>query len=166
MESSPCKTEYKDSIDEVLSLYADRIYRIAFARLKNQSDAEDIVQEVFMRYISYENTFSNEEHRKAWLIRVTINCTNSLLRSAWFKRTTALNEDIPIHMEESESNELVKEVMKLPEKYRIVIHLFYYEDLSIKEIAAMLNMKESVVKTRLHRARNLLKDTCQYLNEI
>lgn len=163
MESSPCKTEYKDSINEVLTLYADRIYRIAFARLKNQSDSEDIVQEVFMRYISYADTFTTEEHRKAWLIRVTINCTNSLLRSAWFKRTTSLNEDIPVHMEES--SELIHEVMKLPEKYRTVIHLFYYEDLSIKEIATMLNTKESLVKTRLHRARNLLKDTCQYLNE-
>lgn len=148
----------EDDIDQVVSLYANRVYRIAFSRLKNQSDAEDIVQEVFMKYITNKGIFQDEEHRKAWLIRVTINCTNSLLRSSWFKRITELKEDIPTYMEES--SDLLSFVLKLPEKYRTVIHLFYYEAMSVKEIASILDIKESLVKTRLHRARTALKDLC------
>jgi len=161
MESYPLhstNTVADDDIDQVVSLYANRVYRIAFSRLKNQSDAEDIVQEVFMKYIANQEMFHDEEHRKAWLIRVTINCTNSLLRSSWFKRTTELTEDIPTYMEES--SDLISYVLKLPEKYRTVIHLFYYEELSVKEIANALGIKESLVKTRLHRARTALKELC------
>ena len=86
MESSsqPCSNHLiDDDIDYVVSMYANRMYRIAFSRLKNPSDAEDIVQEVFMKYIAHQKELTeDEEYRKAWLIRVTINCCNSLLRSA------------------------------------------------------------------------------------
>lgn len=156
VQSSPPLAE--DDIDQVISLYANRIFRIAFSRLKNKSDAEDIVQEVFLKYIANQDKFTEEEYRKAWLIRVTINCSNSLLRSAWFKKTTELKEDIPTTMEES--SDLIHYVLKLPEKYRTVIHLFYYEELSVKEISSILGITESLVKTRLHRARNELKKLC------
>lgn len=146
----------EDEIDQVVSMYANRIYRIAFSRLKNQSDAQDIVQEVFMKYIANQDKFQNEDYRKAWLIRVTINCCNSLLRSAWFRKTTELSEDIPVPFEES--SDLISYVLKLPADYRTIIHLFYYEDLSIKEIAGILHIKESLAKTRLHRARKALKE--------
>lgn len=166
MESNPLRSSpptAEDDIDQVISLYANRVFRIAFSRLKNKADAEDIVQEVFMRYITNQDKFTDEEYKKAWLIRVTINCTNSLLRSAWFKRTTELKDDIATEMEET--SELLTYVLKLPEKYRTVIHLFYYEELSVKEIAAILGIKESLVKTRLHRARTALKDLCSDMLE-
>lgn len=162
MDSNPLYSSppiAEDDIDQVISLYANRIYRIAFSRLKNKSDAEDIVQEVLMKYLANKDKFSDEEYRKAWLIRVTINCTNSLLRSAWFRKTTELKEDIPTS-EMEEGSDLLSYVLKLPEKYRTIIHLFYYEELSVKEIASILGIKESLVKTRLHRARNSLKELC------
>lgn len=161
MESYPQSTSStlpEDDIDQVISLYANRIFRIAFSRLKNKADAEDVVQDVFMKYIAHQDQFTDEEYRKAWLIRVTINCCNSLLRSAWFRKTTELKEDIPTEI--TENSEILTYVLKLPEKYRTIIHLFYYEELSVKEIALILNIKESLVKTRLHRARNALKELC------
>lgn len=168
MSSLPIQSsEYSnyDDIDQVVSMYANNIFRIAFSRLKNKADAEDIVQEVFMRYITNQEKFhdNDEDYRKAWLIRVTINCSNSLLRSAWFKHTTKLEEDIPIEF--IEKSEVYSYVLQLPDKYRTVIHLFYYEELSIKEISKILGLKESLVKTQLHRARKKLKSLCLDLIE-
>lgn len=159
--SLPSSTPSKDSdeINQVLSIYANRMFRIAFARLKNKADAEDVVQEVFIKYIANKDKLTSEEYKKAWLIRVTINCCNSLLRSAWFRKTTSLTDDLVTEMKET--THIYKEVMQLPEKYRTVLHLFYYEELSVKEISQVLNIKESLVKTRLHRARNRLRNRCQ-----
>ena len=162
MKTSPPDTA--DDIDEVINLYANKIFRIAFSRLNNKADAEDIVQEVFMKYIAHEHQFTDEEYRKAWLIRVTINCTNSLLRSAWFRKTTELKDDLSTEMEEK--TEIYTYVSKLPEKYRTIIHLFYYEDLSIKEVSSILGISESLAKTRLHRARKALKDLCPDLTDL
>lgn len=164
MGTTPIQSSHsiiEDDIDQVVSLYANCIYRIAFSRLKNKSDAEDVVQDVFMKYIANQDKFHDETYRKAWLIRVAINCTNSLLRSSWFKRTTELKEDIPVEV--TEKSDIYHYVLKLPEKYRIVIHLFYFEELSVKEIASMLQISESVVKTRMHRARKELKTLCSDL---
>ncbi|HEX3038454.1 MAG TPA: sigma-70 family RNA polymerase sigma factor [Oscillospiraceae bacterium] len=144
-----------DDIERVFQKYADMIYRLAFSQTQNQSDADDVFQEVFLRYMKHGNSFESEEHEKAWLIRVTINCSRKLWSSAWFRHTVELNEAILFEM--PEENEVYRALLQLPQKYRAVIHLFYYEDLPVAKIAQTLGMKESAVRTRLTRARELLR---------
>lgn len=145
----------EDQIDYVLMKYSNMVYRLALSRTKNIADAEDIVQEVFLRLVNKKPHFENEEHRKAWLIRVTLNCSNKLLASAWFKRTVPLEEELKF--ETREKNDVYYAVMELPLKYRTVIHLYHYEDMSIAQISEALKIKESTIKSQLSRARQLLK---------
>lgn len=144
--------------DVIMSLnkYSDMVFRLAFARTKNSHDAYDILQEVFLRYMKNNKDFNDEEHKKVWLIKTTINCSKTLLSSAWFRKTTALEDNI--YEELKEKSEVYYEVLRLPKKYRTVLHLFYYEDMSIAEISALLNIKESTIKSQLHRARKQLKE--------
>lgn len=146
----------KEDVDHILNKYARTVYRLALSRTKNTHDAEDILQEVFMKYMKANIDFESEDHRKAWLIRVTINSSKNLLTSAWFRRTTKLEDNISINMEEN--SEVYKYVLDLPPKYRTAIHLFYYEDMTTLEISKVLDTKESTVRSQLHRARNLLKE--------
>ncbi|WP_458785131.1 RNA polymerase sigma factor [Vallitalea sediminicola] len=132
------------------------VYRLAFSQVRNNSDADDIFQEVFLRYLKKQPQFENEEHRKAWLIRVTINCTKKFWASSWLKKTAPLDENITFEF--SEENDLNYELQKLSRKYRTVIHLFYYEDLSIAEISEILKQKPSTIRTQLTRARRKLKE--------
>lgn len=144
-----------DSVDEILDRYSSMVYRLAFARTNNRFDADDILQEVFLRYIRAKSDFQGEEHRKAWLIRTTINCSKTLLASAWFRKTAPLNDSL--YTEMKENSEVYYAVLSLPVKYRTVIHLFYYEDYAVAEIADLLDFKQSTVKSQLHRARNMLR---------
>lgn len=144
------------SIDDIISTYGNMVYRLAFSRTRNKSDADDIFQEVFLRLLKNDPTFENEEHRKAWLIRVTINCSKKLWASAWMKRTQPLNDEIVFETEEDTYLHL--ELKKLPIKYRTVLHLFYYEDLSIDEISNILKKKPSTIRTQLTRGRRKLKE--------
>lgn len=137
--------------------YADTVYRLSFVRTKNKSDSEDILQEVFLRYMKVWNKMESEEHIKAMLIRITINCSNSHTGSLWFKKTESLNENIAFFDKYNESN-LLKEVLSLPQKYRTAIHLFYYCDYSVNDIAKVLKTKPATVKTHLNRGRTLLKE--------
>ena len=146
----------EELILEVLEKYNTMVYRLAFSRTKSVHDAEDIMQNVFIKFIKCNANFENDEHIKAWLIRVTINLSKNLLTSAWFKRTTTLEEDIVVTLKED--SEVYKYVLDLPNKYRTVIHLFYYEDMSTASISEVLNIKESTVRSQLHRARNILKE--------
>lgn len=141
--------------NKVITFYSDMVYKLALAKCKNTEDAEDVFQEVFLRYIKKNPQFTDEEHRKAWLIRVTINCSNKALTSPWRKRTEKITEDI--YVKDNYSNELYYELLKLPEKYREVIHLYYYQDMSVDEIANALGKRSSSIRTRLARARQLLK---------
>ena len=144
-----------DCVDEVIDKYSNMVYRLALAQMKNKQDAEDVFQEVFIRYISKLRTFESEEHRKAWLIRVTINRSRSLW-AAWFRKTEPLDDSLVA--ETSVEDDLSEYLELLPQKYRPVIHLFYYEDLSIKQISEILDAKESTVRTWLTRARSILGD--------
>ena len=135
--------------------YFDTVYRLALSQTKDAQRADDVLQEVFLRYIRTDKPFESEEHIKAWLIRVTINCAKSSFTNSWYKKTVPLTEDIAFEIPEQE--ELYNIVAKLPKKYRTVIHLFYYEDLSVKEIAEITKSKESTVKSQLHRGREMLK---------
>lgn len=140
-----------------LDKYSNMVFRLAFARTKNSHDAHDILQEVFMKYLNNNKPFNNEEHKKAWLIKTTINSSKTLLSSAWFRKTVALEDNIIEEL--NEKSEVYYAVLDLPRKYRTVVHLFYYEDMSISEISTLLNTKESTIKSQLHRARNKLKET-------
>ncbi len=140
----------------VVKAYADTVYRLAFACTKNRADADDVFQEVFLRYCRQTHSFESEEHRKAWLLRVTLNCANKQRASAW-RRHTAPLEDAPVYDTPNEQA-LDGALSRLKPKYRAVIHLFYYEDLSAKQIAGLLSLGESNVRTLLTRARAQLKE--------
>lgn len=144
-----------DCTEKVIRYYSDMVYRLAFARTGTKHDTDDIFQEVFLRYVKKNPVFVDEEHRKAWFIRVTINCSNSFWSSLWNKKTQELNDEILF--ETKESINLYSELQQLPPKYREVIHLFYYENMSLEEISIVLNRKNSTVRTQLTRARAMLK---------
>ena len=152
----PGGTDGADTAEAVLGRYAAMVYRLAFARTGNRYDADDILQEVFLRYIRSKPAFAEEEHRKAWLIRTAINCSKSLLTSAWFRNTTPLDDTLLSEMKDH--SEVYYAVLTLPVHYRTVVHLFYYEDYSVEDIARLLKSKPSTVKSQLHRARNLLRE--------
>ena len=136
--------------------HCDTVYRLAFARTKNTADAEDILQEVFLRYLKTGKKASSDEHELALLIRITINCSKSLHTSAWNKNTTPLGDNLL--SEEYEHNDTLDAVLKLPLKYRTVIHLHYYCGYSVEEIAKIIKARPSTVKSQLFRAREKLKE--------
>ena len=140
--------------------YADEVYRLAFVRTGSRSDSDDILQEVFLRYMKVWRKMESEEHIKATLIRITVNCSNSLLSSSWFKKTDPLDENIAA-VEDNSAQSALSEVLKLPVKYRTVIHLHYYMGYSVAEIAELTKTNPSTVKTRLARARGQLKKTLE-----
>ncbi|MGL5069019.1 MAG: sigma-70 family RNA polymerase sigma factor [Sarcina sp.] len=144
-------------VDEILNTFSNMVYRLAFSRTKNSYDAQDITQEVFMKLMNYGKLFECEEHLKAWLIRVTINSSKNLLTSAWFRKTTPLEDKLVTYIRED--SEVYKHVLDLPKKYRTVIHLFYYEGFKTVEIADILEIKEGTIKSQLSRARNILRDS-------
>ena len=146
--------------EEAFRKYADTVYRLAFVRTGSRSDSDDILQEVFLRYMKVWQNMQSEEHVKATLIRITVNCSNSLLTSAWFKKTDPLDENISASYANSAESAL-SEVLKLPIKYRTVIHLYYYMGYSVAEIAELTKTNPSTVKTRLSRARGQLKKTLE-----
>lgn len=151
-------------ISEIVNTYADMVYKLALARTKNKFDAEDVFQEVFIRYMKHYHKLKSEDHTKAWLIRVTINCSKDIFASSWFKKTILFKNSLKDNLQDKsnftseENKEIYYSVLKLPKKYRTVIHLFYYEDMSIKEISEALDLKEGTIKSQLHRGRNLLKE--------
>ncbi len=145
-----------DEKHKVVEKYFDMIYRLALSQTKNREHAEDVVQEVFLRYLKTDKSFESDEHIKAWLICVAINCSKSVFTTSWAKKTSPLTEDIVFDTEEK--HDVYYAVLELPPKYKAVIHLFYYEDLSVADIAKYLNMKESTVKSQLRRGRNMLRE--------
>lgn len=154
------KQTFEVNIDDVVRRYADMVYRLAVLNTKNSFEAEDAFQEVFLKLYKNMYKIRDEEHLKAWLIRVTVNQCRSMAVSAWNKRTVALEmtEEMTKEQEPGDYSEVYEAVRKLPEKYRKVIYLYYYEELQIKEIAKILNRKESTIKTQLVRGRKLLNE--------
>lgn len=144
-----------DSVENVILYYSDMVYRLAYARMGSKQDADEIYQEVFLRYMKKQPVFQTEEHRKAWFLKVTINCSNSLWNSLWRKRTEPLKDDLAL--EDQKEIDLSHALKTLPAKYREVIHLYYYEDMSTDEISRLLGRKSSTVRTQLVRARAMLK---------
>lgn len=142
--------------------YRDRLFAAAFQVCGNAADAEDAAQEALLRYHVSEKQFESEQHIRAWLLRVAINCAKNLSRSFFRRNTVPLETYMEtLEFDSGESQEIFREVMSLPEKYRLVIHLYYYEDYSVAEIGRILALTESNVKVRLSRGRQLLKKSLQ-----
>ncbi len=137
--------------------YFNTVYRLAFNQMKDKEMAEDVTQDVFLKFLNYGKEFESEEHVKAWLIRVTINACKNVFNSSWYKKSAPLDENIPI--EDKEISDIYKAVTNLPKNYKAVIHLFYYEDMTVAEISKALKTKESTVKSQLKRGREMLKKT-------
>ncbi len=155
------------SYTEIVKKYADDIFRVALSYCKNRQDAEDVLQTVFLKLLQADLKFENEEHTKRWLIRVTVNYCKDLNKSFWKRRIVELQDAMnsaTVDFSSNEKSELYEAVMSLPQKYRIVTHLFYYEDYSIKEIAETINVKETTVQTRLMRARMKLREKLEEVN--
>ena len=147
--------EYKRLADQ----YIDMVYRVALNGCKNKYDADDVVQNTFIKLLKCKKQFDTDEHVRNWPIRVAVNECNSLWNSSWRKKVTSLDEreDEPAFTT-PEKSELYDLVMKLPPKYRQVVYLYYYEKFSVKEVAEMVKISETAVQTRLQRARKKLKD--------
>lgn len=170
-EMSVSKAVDRDVLQEKINAYSDMLYRIAFLQLRNNQDAEDVVQETFYQFVKCRKAFETEEHEKAWLIKVTLNGCRKIWRSAWYRHRDVMPEYETAEkaagtaddgMEESilqreRNREIMEAVMKLPRKYREVIHLFYFQQMSIKEIGLITRRKESTVTSQLTRGRELLK---------
>lgn len=148
-------SEDKKLMNYMIEKYADMMFRCAYSYCKNRADTEDIIQEVFIKYMKKSPEFSDEKHEKAWFIRVTINTAKDYIKSFWYRKTEGMNEDIIYN--DKESINIWEIVGKLPPKYRSIIQLYYQEGYSIKEISFILKMRESTVGTQLSRARDLLK---------
>lgn len=152
----------RQPVQQLIERYQNSLYAAAFNTCQNQMDAEDVVQETFVQYYTSRKEFESEQHIRAWLLRVVINKARNINRTFWKKNKCSLEdyiETLTLTFPNSQSRDLFEEVMKLPDKYRIVIHLFYYEDYSVREIADILKLSESNVKVRLSRGRALLRDS-------
>lgn len=145
--------------DNIYEQYKNMVYRLAISYLKNPIDAEDIVQNVFLKLHKNLSKFDSEEYLKNWLIKVTINeCKTNLL--SFYKRKVRLfinNEEESIK-DNTKNKEVMNSIFLLPKQDRLIIHLYYYENYKVKEIAKILNMKENAVKQRLFRDREKLRD--------
>lgn len=167
------------SAEDVIRTYSDMVYRIAFARTGNRADADDIYQEVFLRYIRRKPVFSSKEHAKAWFIKVSVNCTrkfmgkrqkNAEAAGDWAEillpkengSETAEGVTVEEQFLAGERNsELHRELQKLDNDTRLLLHLFYFEELKTKEIARLLHKSESAVRVALSRARTKLRIQAQ-----
>ncbi len=148
-----------EEINRVVEEYADMVRRICFVHLKNRHDTEDVFQNVYMKYMLYRGFFESPEHEKAWFARVTVNACTDWLRNLARRRWLPLE----VIAEESEaldgpSGEILEAVLGLPEKYKNVVYLFYFEEYSAVEIADILGKKVNTVYTWLSRAKEILRE--------
>lgn len=152
----------EQEVNRAVEKYADTVFRICILHLKNKSDAEDIFQEVFLKFALNDKEFENANHEKAWIIRVTINACKDLIKSFFRNRTISIDELISVADEEKEDLSYVLEaVLKLPVKYRDAIYLHYYEGYSALEIGEILGKNENTVYSILSRGKSMLKESLE-----
>ena len=148
----------RQSLHELAAMYQDNLFAAAFNICRNAQDAEDVIQDTFVQYYTTKKEFENEQHIRAWLLRVVINKAKNVTRTFWRRNKISIEDYMEtLTFDTPESETLFETVMQLPEKYRIAIHLYYYEDYAVREIADILKLSESNVKTRLSRGRAMLK---------
>ena len=150
----------KDYISDLLDKYSDMVLRIAYTYLKNRADAEDIVQDVFLRIIDKKPSFNDESHEKSWLIRATINMCKNKVNMFWNKNKCSIDDvqEFAVSDKYNTDTSVFQAVMALGEKYRVVVYMYYYEGYSTPEIADVIGKNETTIRSLLHRARNKLKD--------
>lgn len=150
----------KDYISDLLDKYGDMVLRIAYTYLKNRADAEDIVQDVFLRIIDKKPSFNDENHEKSWLIRATINMCKNKANMFWNKNKCSIDDvqEFAVSDKYNTDTSVFQAVMALGEKYRVVVYMYYYEGYSTPEIANVIGKNETTIRSLLHRARNKLKD--------
>ena len=141
---------------QILDTYGDTILRYAYSYLHNQSDTEEVLQDTLIQFLKTRPVFESDEHEKAWLLRVTLNCLKSHWRMAWRRHDTPLDDRIPFP--EPEDSALDEALRRLTPKYRAAVHLFYCEGYTAEEIARMSGEKPSTIRTRLTRARAQLRE--------
>lgn len=146
-------------VNRAVEEYADMVRRVCFCHLKNQEDTEDVFQNVFLKYMLHEKPFSDREHEKAWLLRVTINSCKDLLKSFFRRNMVSLDMVSEMAEEVQEDHwEVLEAVLSLPDKYKDVIYLHYYEGYSAAEIGTILGKKENTIYSLLSRGRGILKE--------
>ena len=143
-------------IEHMIELYSDLVYGLAYTRARSRDVADDIYQDVFLIFSKKLPEFENEEHAKAWFIRVTINKSKNFLNSFWNRKVTGFDEDISF--ESNDEKDLIYEVLKLPQNYKTVIYLHYYQGYKISEISKLMDKNESTIKTWMSRARKILEE--------
>ena len=146
----------EDEAERIVNQYADDLFRLCLTILRNQMDAEDAVADTLMKYLTKAPVFLEEEHRKAWLIRVASNTCKDMLRANRYREHLDLN-DICLFTPDQSDSDILVDVFRLPEKYRTVIYLYYIEGYSTKEIADILSISSTAVRKRLQHGRKMLK---------
>lgn len=150
----------RQPVQELAASYQGSLFAAAFNVCKNAQDAEDVVQDTFVQYYTSKKEFESEQHIRAWLMRVAVNKAKNINRTFWRRNKISIEDYMETLVFETPAAEtLFETVMQLPDKYRIVIHLYYYEEYAVREIAQILKLSESNVKIRLSRGRAMLKET-------
>lgn len=145
---------------ECYEKYRDTVYKLAYSYCRNKEQSEDVFQDVFCKYMSHVPRFRDENHAKAWFIRTTVNTCKNLLKLKWNRDRVPYEENMsndPAMPEEHEYAVLQQAILALPDKYRVPIHLYYYEEYSIREIAQILHRTESSIQTQLQRGREKIR---------
>lgn len=163
MRGGLAKVMKSEQLEYYFQNYYSLIFRVAFSEVKSRADADDIIQEVFIKLLRYSPEFESEEHEKAWVIRTTINLCKDFFKSKWQQSTTGIenvSEEEKVYMKvpNLEQDDTLWAVLALEERYRRPLYLFYYEDYSVKEIAQALEIPENTVKTNLRRGRVALRE--------
>lgn len=149
----------RESVEWLVNKYQTNLFVTAFNICKNAEDAKDVVQDTFIAYHTSNQQFIDEQHIRAWLFRVAINKSKDAIKSFWHRNRMPLEDYLEtLPFESKEDSDLFEAVLNIPYKYRIVIHLYYYEEYTIREISQLLHISESNARTRLSRGRKLLKD--------
>ena len=162
------KTENKNQVARLLEKHGDRVFRTAFMYLKNYQDAEDVLQMTFEKYLITKPLFKNDEHEKAWFLRVAINISKNLVTSGWKRKVIYDDEQLRLFADEAvaqdntgdsddNSEAVLKAVLALTKNLSVVKQLFYYEEYSVAQIADLLEISVGNVTTRLNRARKKLE---------
>jgi len=145
-----------DRIAAVMHKYSDMVYRICFIYLGNRPEVDDVFQEVFLKLFQKNTSFTSEDHEKAWLIRVTINQCKDVLKGFWWKKID-LVENIELPEHNSDERDVLMLVLSLPQKYKDIIYLYYYQEYTVPQIGQLLKRSENTIYSQLHRARELMR---------
>lgn len=150
-------SETEQGFSDVYARNIDAVYRVCFSFLKNSADAEDLSQDTFLRYLDRDVKFESERHEKAWFIVTASNLCKNEIKS-WRRKTQDIDEHIELGFEQNfDSGETLRAIMALPNEYKTIVYMYYYEGYSTPEIAKMLKRPDATIRTRLARARKLLK---------